>query len=207
MSASDVPRRSGRRAGASGSREAILKAARGSFAALGYDRTTIRAIASEAGVDPALVVHFFGSKQQLFVTVMDLPFDPETVLPGILSGPRRTVGERFARFVVGLLEDEEARSVMTGIVRAAASEPQAARMVRELISRRVLVPLARGLGAEDAELRATLVGSQIVGVVMARYVVAVEPLASLEPDRLVAALGPNLQRYLVGSLSERTAAG
>lgn len=195
-------RRSGRRAGTSGTRAAIAEAAQRSFAALGYDRTTIRAIAGDAGVDPALVVHFFGSKQQLFLTVMDLPFDPEVVLPGILAGERRTVGKRFARFIVGVLEDEEARSVMTGMVRAAASEPEAARMLRELISRRVVGPVAETLGAADADLRATLVGSQIVGIVMARYVVAVEPLASLDPERLVAALGPNLQRYLVGPLGD-----
>ena len=195
-----MTRRGGRRPGASDTREAILEAAQRSFAAFGYDRTTIRAIGTEAGVDPALVVHFFGSKQQLFVTVMDLPFDPEETLPGILAGERRTVGERFARFIVGVLEDEQARTVITGMVRAAASEPEAARMLRELISRRVFGPIAEGLGSDDAELRATLVGSQVVGVVMARYVVAVEPLASLDPERLVVALGPTFQRYLAGSL-------
>jgi AcrR family transcriptional regulator len=200
MGASAVMRRPGRREGASGTREAITRAARRRFGALGYDRTTIRVIASDAGVDPALVLHFFGSKAELFVTVMDLPFDPEAVLPGIVAGPRRTVGDRFARFIVGTLEDEQARNVVTGLVRAAASEPEAARMVRELISRRVVGPLAHGLRVENAELRATLVGSQIVGLVMARYVVGIEPLASLDPDRLVAALGPNLQRYLVGPL-------
>ena len=184
----------------SGTREAILEAAQRTFAASGYDRTTMRAIASEAAVDPALVVHFFGSKQQLFLAVMDLPFNPEDVLPGILTGERPTVGERFARFIVGVLEEEQSRRVITGMVRAAASEPEAARMVRELISRRVFRPIAQTLGAEDAQLRATLVGSQVVGLVMARYVVAVEPLASLEPERLIAALAPNLQRYLVGPL-------
>jgi AcrR family transcriptional regulator len=196
--------RGGRRPGTSGTREAIVDAARRRFAASGYDRTTIRAIASEAGVDPALVVHFFGSKQKLFLTVMDLPFDPEVVLPEILAGDRRTVGRRFARFIVGMLENEQARSVMTGMVRAAASEPEAAQMLRELISRRVVGSIAQTLGAEDAELRATLVGSQVVGIVMARYVVAVEPLASLDPERLIAALGPNLQRYLVAPLPGRT---
>ena len=199
--------RTGRRVGTSTTREAILEAAQRSFAACGYDRTTIRAIASEAGVDPALVVHFFGSKQQLFLAVMDLPFEPEEVLPGILAGSRRTVGERFARFIVGVLEDEQARSVLTGMVRAAASEPEAARMLRDLISRRVVAPIAATLGAKDAQLRATLVGSQIVGVVMARYVVAVEPLASLDPERLVAALGPTLQRYLVGQIGDRAPEG
>ena len=192
--------RTGRRVGTSGTREAILAAAQRSFAVGGFDRTTIRAIATEAGVDPALVVHFFGSKQRLFLAAMDLPFEPEAVLPAILAGNRRAVGERFARFIVGVLEDEQARSVLTGMVRAAASEPEAARMLRELVSRRVVGSIAATLGEEDAELRATLVGSQIVGLVMARYVVSVEPLASLDPERLIAALAPNLQRYLIGRL-------
>jgi AcrR family transcriptional regulator len=197
-----LTRRAGRRPGSSGTREAIENAARRNFGELGYERTTIRAIAEEAGVDPALVVHFFGSKQQLFVAVIDLPFAPEEVLPTILAGDRDGVGERFARFIVGVLENENARSVVTGMVRAATSEPEAARMLRELISRRIFAAIAASLGAEDAELRATLVGSQVVGLVVARYIVAVEPLASLDPDRLVAALAPNFQRYLIGPLTD-----
>jgi AcrR family transcriptional regulator len=190
----------GRRAGTSGTREAIAGAARRKFGELGYERTTIRAIAAEAGVDPALVVHFFGSKQQLFLSVIDLPFEPEDVLPGILSGDLDTVGERVARFIVGLLETESARNVLTGMVRAAASEPEAARLLRELITGRVFAAITASLDVEEADLRASLVGSQIVGLIVARYVVGVEPLASLDPDRLVAAIGPNLQRYLVGPL-------
>ncbi|MGH3007565.1 MAG: TetR family transcriptional regulator [Gaiellaceae bacterium] len=189
-------KRSGRRPGASGTREAIARAARRLFAERGYDRTTLRAIAADAAVDPALVVHFFGSKQELFLSVVELPFEPAEVLPEILAGDRDAVGRRFARFVVGVLEDPEARSRMTGIVRAAASEPAAARIMRELLTSRVLGPLAASLGADDAPLRATLAGSQVVGLVMARHVVGVEPLASLEPDALVDAVGPTFQRYL-----------
>jgi AcrR family transcriptional regulator len=191
-----VRRPSGRRRGASGTREAIAGAARRQFAELGYDRTSLRGVAAEAGVDPALVLHFFGSKQQLFVTVVELPFRAADVIPGVLGGERDGVGLRFARFVLSVLEDPEGRARLTGIVRAAASEPAAARMVRELITREVLTPLVESLGVEDAELRATLVGSQVVGLVMARYVVAVEPLASLDADALAAAIAPNLQRYL-----------
>jgi AcrR family transcriptional regulator len=196
-----MSRRGGRRPGTSGTREAIAAAARRSFGELGYERATIRAIADEAGVDPALVAHFFGSKQQLFLTVMDLPFAPEEVVPEILAGDRDRVGERFARFIVGILENENARNVLTGMVRAAASEPEAARMLRELISRRVFGAIVRSLDVDDAELRASLVGSQVVGLCVARYIVGVEPLASLDSDRLVAALAPNFQRYLVGSLT------
>jgi AcrR family transcriptional regulator len=196
-----VSARGGRRPGTSGTREAIAESARHRFGELGYERTTIRAIAEGAGVDPALVVHFFGSKQELFLTVMELPFTPEDALPAVLAGPRDAVGERFARFVVGMLEDARARSVLTGMVRAAASEPEAARILRDLISRRVFGAITASLDVEDADLRATLVGSQVVGLIVARHVVAVEPLASLDPESLVAAIAPNLQRYLVGPLA------
>jgi AcrR family transcriptional regulator len=195
-----IRRGRGRRKGESGTREAILAAARRLFAERGYDRTSLRAIAGEAGVDPALVTHFFGSKQRLFVEVVEFPFDPGEVLPAILVGDREAVGMRLAELIVSVLENAEARARVLGIVRAAASEPEAARMVRELLTREVWAPGAALLGVDDAELRMNLVGSQIVGIVMARYIVGAEPLASLPPEELVAAIGPTLQRYLVGQL-------
>jgi AcrR family transcriptional regulator len=183
----------GRRPGASVTREAISAAARRQFAERGYDRASLRSIAAEAGVDAALIAHFFGSKERLFVAVVELPIDPELVLPQVLDGPRGKTGERLARVLVDVLEDGEARRRITGLVRAAATEPAAARMVRELLTRRVFSPLAH-------LLRANLLGSQVVGLVMARYVVGVEPLASLPRDTLVAAIAPTLQRYLTEPL-------
>jgi hypothetical protein len=132
---------------------------------------------------------------------MDLPFDPATVLPAVLAGDPEGAGERFASFVIGMLERPEARRVLIGMVRAASSEPEAARMVRDLISTQVMRSLAAELGVADADLRATLVGSQVVGLVMARYIVRVEPLASLPAERVAAAIAPNLQRYLTGTLA------
>jgi hypothetical protein len=131
---------------------------------------------------------------------MVFPFAAEEVLPRILEGDREGVGERLARFAVAQLDDPHARRVMTGLVRAAASEPEAARMMRDLVTKQLLGPLARGLGVEDAELRASLAGSQIVGLVMARHVVGVRPLASLPSEQLVRALAPTLQRYLLEPL-------
>jgi AcrR family transcriptional regulator len=193
-------KRTGRRPGKSGTREAILRAARSQFGELGYDRATIRSIAAEAGVDPALVLHFFDSKQRLFLEVVELPFDPAAALPTLLAGDRRKVGERLARLFLAALDDEDARSRWTSMLRAAASEPAAAELLRELLTKRVFLPLAETLGVEDARLRATLVGSQIVGVVMARHIVRVEPLASLPSDELAQAIAPTLQRYLTGPL-------
>jgi len=190
----------GRRAGESGTRTAILDAARRQFAERGYDRPSLRSIAQEAGVDPTLVTHFYGSKQQLFVTVAEFPFDPAEVLPRLLAGDPESVGLRLARFLLGVLETEEGRARITGLVRAAASEPEAARLVREFVTRDVISPLVESLGAKDAPLRASLVGAQVVGLVMARYVVGVEPLASCDADTVAAAIAPNLQRLLTQPL-------
>jgi AcrR family transcriptional regulator len=161
----------------------------------------MRSIASEARVDPALVAHFFGSKQRLFVAAVELPFDPAVEIPAVIGDDPGTAGERLAGFVLGMLEDEEARGRIAGLVRAAASEPEAAAMLRELIEREVLGRIAAALRVEDAPVRASLVGSQVVGLVMARHVVRVEPLASLPAETVAAALAPTFQRYLTGPLS------
>jgi AcrR family transcriptional regulator len=190
----------GRRPGKSGTREAIAAAAQRQFAERGYDRATIRAIAAEADVDPALVSHYFGTKQELFAAVTDLPWGLDEAMPWIIDGPRSKVGARFAQFFVGVLEDAESRRIVTSMVRAAASEPQAATLVRDLVAERVLKPIADALESDQPDLRAGLVNSQMVGVVMHRYIVGLEPIASLPPDELARALAPNLQRYLVGKL-------
>lgn len=194
-------RRSGRRAGASGTREAILIAAGRQFAQHGYDRASLRRIAAEAGVDQKLIAHFFGSKQQLFVAAIELPLNPAEVLPAVLAGDRSSVGVRFAAILVNVLEQPEIHQRLTGVVRAAASEPEVARMMREFLAREVFAPVAELLGSEDAQFRLNLVGSQIVGLVMARYVVALEPLASMSPEAVAEAIAPTLQRYLIGSLT------
>ena len=191
----------GRRPGHSGTREAILTAARRQFAELGYDRTSIRQIALEAGVDPGLVRHFHGTKQELFVSVVQLPMDPAVALPALLAGDRDALGERLARFLLEIIESDPVGSPIISMARAAASEPAAARMVRDLVTTRILAPLTEAIGAEDAALRASLLGSQVVGLTFARYVVGIEPLASLTTAQVVAAVGPTLQRYLVGEVS------
>lgn len=195
-----MTRRSGRRPGDSGTRTAIRAAAGRQFAELGYDRASLRSIATEAGVDPALIAHFFGSKHRLFVEVVELPFDPEQVVPIIFAGDPGAAGQRLASFLLTALEDPEVRRRMTGLVRAASSEPEAARMVRELVTREVFARIVEALGVDDADVRASLVGSQVVGLVMARYVVCIEPLASLPADTVAAAIAPNLQRYLTEPL-------
>jgi AcrR family transcriptional regulator len=194
---------SGRRPGDSGTREAIAQAARRQFAELGYDRTSMRQVALEAGVDPTLVSHFHGSKQQLFLSVVELPFQPADILPGLLAGDPQEAGARLAHFALGAFESEQGRARIVGLIRAATSEPEAARVVRDLLTREVLTPLAEGIGSDNAAYRASLVMSQIVGLIMARYIVAVEPLASRDPAAVAQDIAPTLQRYLTGSLSSQ----
>jgi AcrR family transcriptional regulator len=195
-------RRSGRRPGRSGTREAIAAAAAQLFAAQGFDRTSVRAIAAAAGVDPALVSHYFGSKQRLFVEVTQLPVEPEVVAAQIAEGPREEAGRRLAEFVLGVLESPDGRSRVTGLVRSAASAPEAAAMLRQLIESRLVGPLAAAIATDNAELRATLVGTHMVGLVMVRIVVGVEPLASAPAAEVAAAIAPVLQHYLTGELGE-----
>ena len=192
---------SGRRPGDSGTRDAILTATRRQFAELGYDRTSMRQVAIEAGVDPTLVSHFHGTKQQLFVAVVELPFQPANVLPGLLEGDRREMGARLANFAIGVLESELGQSRLIGLIRAATSEPEAARLIRDLVTRELLTPLAEGIGADHAAYRASLLESQIVGLTIARYIVAIEPLASQDPSAVSEAIAPALQHYLTGDLS------
>ena len=190
----------GRRPGHSGTREAILAAARRQFAELGYDRTSMRQVAIEAGVDPGLVRHFHGSKQELFVAVVELPLDPATALPGLLAGDPASMGQRLAQFLLDTVEADPVGSPLISIARAAASEPAAAVMVRDLVTTRMLTPLTLAIGADNAALRASLLGSQVVGLTFARYIVGIEPLASLTRQETVAAIGPVLQHYLTGDL-------
>ena len=193
-------KRAGRRPGKSNTREAILDAARRQFAEHGYDRTTLRSVAAEAGVDPALVVHFFGSKQKLFLAGVDLPIDPAALADEIASAPRSEVGARMAAFLLAALDNPDVRNRWIAMVRAATSEPEAAHRLREILETRLFTPLAEALGVEDAQFRATLAGSNVVGLGMARYIVGVEPIASAAPEKIAAAVGPTLQRYLVEPL-------
>jgi AcrR family transcriptional regulator len=192
-------RRSGRRPGGPDTRGEIAAAAGRLFSERGYDRTSMRAVAAEAGVDPALVSHYFGSKQRLFVETVKLPIDP-AVVTAVAAAGAEGAGERLARAVIGVLESPPGRERATSIVRAAASEPEAAALLREQLHEQLLGPVARELGGDEPELRANLCGSQMVGLVMARYIVGIEPLAGTDPERVIRAIAPVLQHYLTGDL-------
>jgi AcrR family transcriptional regulator len=187
--------RTGRRPGESGTREAILDAARRAFAEQGYDGATIRGIAGGAEVDPALVYHYYGSKEELFVAAMELPFAPSEIIPHLLEGDPEALGERILRVFVSIW-DQPGVSPFVALLRSASSNEQAAAMLREFMSQEVIGRIARSLGVSQAELRATLVGSQLAGLVMVRYILRVEPLASADHETVIASVAPTLQRYL-----------
>ena len=199
MSSESSNKRSGRRPGPTTTRAAIAAAARRQFAELGYDRATLRGIAGEADVDAALVVRFYGSKEALFQAVMALPPTIADRMAGLAEGPTATMGLRFAEVVVGMLEDPQSRSVVLGRIRSAASHPDAAALVRETVTRDV-GRLVAALTDDEPETRAVLVGSQVVGLALARHVVRVEPLASLPAADVIDYLAPVFQHYLVGTL-------
>ena len=130
-----------------------------------------------------------------------MPFAPAEAVAAIAGGTPYQAGLRLARFVVGLLEQEHTRTRVISVIRAAMSEPEAVGLLRDVLTRQLLLPAAERLDAGDAELRAALVMSQIVGLIMARYIVALDPLATRAPDEVIAALAPTLQRYLTGDLA------
>jgi AcrR family transcriptional regulator len=190
----------GRRPGESGTRDAILAAARLEFSEAAYDGATIRGIAARAGVDPALVHHFFGTKEQLFEAAVQPPISPANLLPALLAGDRKHIGEQVARRVLTIWEEPRNRPIFMAMLRSVISNEQAADLVRRLLVKEVFAPIATALGAPDAELRATLAGSQFIGLALMRYVGRVEPLASADVETVVAAVGPTLQRYLTGEI-------
>ena len=195
-------RRSGRRPGDSGTREAILAAAKESFAASGYDATTIRGVGRAAAVDPALVHHFFGTKQDLFVAAMELPIDPAKMVPAVLAQGIDGLGERLVRMFLRIWDGTPGQNPMLALLRSATSNEQAAAMLREFLSDAILGPVARAAGHDRPQLRASLVGSQMMGLAFARYVVRLQPLATAEADTIASTIGPTIQRYLTGDMPE-----
>lgn len=186
----------GRRPGSHDTKGHILAVARAQFGARGYDATSVRAIATEAGVDPALVHHYFGAKEQLFAACMQLSLDPSVELPPLLEGDPAEIGARLVRLQLRLWSDERGRESMLALVRSAASNEQAAAMMREFVTSVLLRRLLPALGSDDdAPLRAAGAAAQLIGMAFARYVVKVPELANASEDDLVRAIGPAVQSY------------
>ncbi|MFI6278138.1 TetR family transcriptional regulator [Streptomyces sp. NPDC050988] len=201
---SATPRRRGRpshadSADAPAARDRILTAAREEFSERGYEKTSVRGIAKAAGVDSALVHHYFGTKEQVFEASIEVAFGPLLSAPGsIAEGPLDGVGERLARFFFGVWENPATRKALLAIIRSAVNNEVAASVFRRLISAQLLRRVAAQLDAPDAELRAELAAAQLVGIAMLRYVIKVEPLASANPEQIIARVAPVVQSHITG---------
>ncbi len=196
MTEQKPPRRRGRPRGVSDSRARIIAASVDDFGEKGYDGATIRSIAARAGVDSALVHHYFGTKADLFAEAVGIPLRPDIDVPGILAGPRGEIGERLIRYVLEAFEQPEVRRRGVMLLRTAIGSRLTTPLLAGFLSRELLSRVARSLDADDADLRATLVASQIAGMLIARYVLRLPALAAASVDELVARVGPTVQRYL-----------
>jgi AcrR family transcriptional regulator len=195
---SAAPRR-GRRPGAPDTRAAILAAARELFAAQGYGGTSVRSIATAAGVDSALVHHYFGTKDDLFVAALELPVDPRVALAGAIAEGPDGAGERMLRVFLSVWDDPELQLPLLGLARGIL-EPSGHRLMRDGFIPAVLQPVGVALGIERPEVRMPLVASQVIGLILVRYVLEVEPVASMSADDVVAIYAPTIQRYLTDPL-------
>jgi AcrR family transcriptional regulator len=187
----------GRRPGSADTRGQVLAAARAEFATKGYAGTTVRGIARAADVDPALVHHYFGSKDGVFAAAMELPLSPERV-DAALAGPPEGLGERLVRLLLAVWGDEHARAPIQGMLASALTHEEAAERLRGFVTSALLGRAAERLELRDAELRVTLAASHLVGLAVLRFIVKVEPLASASEDEVVAVVAPVIQGYLVG---------
>jgi AcrR family transcriptional regulator len=193
-------KRRGRRAAGEDTRAALIAAAREVFVEKGYDGATVRAIAAKAGVDAAMVNHWFGGKEGLFAqSVLQLPFDPSEILKRLLDGPVEQAGERIIRTFVTVW-DATGGGTFAALIRSVTSQQEVANALKSFFVNAIFKNLLTEIGAEQRELRATLCATQMVGLGIVRYVVRFEPLASTDLETVVKAIGPNLQRYLTGSL-------
>lgn len=193
-----APKGRGRRPGGADTRAAILEAARKSFAAKGYDKASIRGIAREAGVDPALVHHYFeGGKAALFVETLEVPVNPAELIGQITAGDPDRLGWRIVETFLTVWEPPERRDALVALVRSSMTSDEAARMLREFLGREVFGRVAASTGAPDPQLRGALAASQVLGLVVGRYVLRLPALVEATREELVERLGPVLQLHLV----------
>ncbi|MFT4050721.1 MAG: TetR family transcriptional regulator [Microbacterium sp.] len=199
-----APRRRGRPRGGTDTRQRIVAAAAEEFAERGYDGASLRAIAARAGVDAALVHHYFGggagsggsAKADLFAETIGVPLRPDKEVPRLLQGDRGDVGARIVRYVLEAFEDAEVARRGVALLRTAVGNRVATPLLAGFLSRELLARVAASLDAPDAELRASLVASQIAGMLVARHILKLPGIATASVDELVARIGPTVQRYL-----------
>jgi AcrR family transcriptional regulator len=186
----------GRPRGKTDTRNVILSAARHLFAQAGYDKTSVRDVASEAGVDPAMIRHYFGGKEQLFRATMGWPFEPTDIAAEVTGGPRGEIGERLTRVFFEAWERPQSRAPLLAILRGAATHEESANLVRQFIQGQVYAHIADSLGGPDAPLRIDLAMAQLLGIAYLRHILQVEPVASTPVEELISRVAPVISRHL-----------
>ena len=204
-SAAKTTRRRGRRQGEPVSRHVVLAAAKLRFATEGYEKTTLRAIAQDAHVDPSMVLYLFGSKEELFRESLRLIIDPDVLVAALKGGPDEdpNIGIRMVSTYLGIWEAPDTASSMRAMLQSATSNSDAHEAFRGFMQSYVLTSVSAVLGGgEQARLRAMLAASQLVGTALLRYVMQVPPLATLSVDEVVRLIAPTVTRYLTADASE-----
>jgi AcrR family transcriptional regulator len=188
--------RTGRRPGTPDTREAILAVARRRFATYGYDATSLRSIAADAQVDPALLIHYFRTKEGLFAAAARLPVRLSELQSALAGLPPRQAAETLVRSYLQVVDSDQSRNAILAMIRSAVSNEKAATMLREFLTAELLSTIASISDFPNAPLRASLVAAQLTGIAMMRHVLGLEPLAKASPDEIVALVAPVVERYL-----------
>lgn len=191
----------GRRPGKPDTRQEILDAARLEFAAAGYDGATIRGIAAEANVDPALVMHYFGSKDQLFAASLEFPVNPADLIQEMSSGGAEGFGGRVVGTLVDTWDGLADRSPLIAALRTAMGSGPVADTLRQYVTTSIVGSFTALLESEDASFRGVLIGTQLAGLLIGRYILEIEPLATADRESLVSAYGPTIERYAFGDIA------
>jgi AcrR family transcriptional regulator len=195
-----MPPRGRRPIGGPDAREQILTAAAELFSELGFERTTMRAVAARAYVDAALIHHYFVNKEGLLAAALVLPVDPAALLAGLDEDPEHA-GEAVVRRVLGVWEaDPQTRRHLLGLIRVGLSHEYAAGVLRDLLGRTILTALARVVADDRQSLRAALAGTQIGGLLLGRYVLGIPEVRDATPAELALVIGPVIQHYLTGPI-------
>jgi AcrR family transcriptional regulator len=184
------------RRGESDAQERIIAAAVDEFGERGYDAATMRGIAARAGVDSALLHHYFGTKADLFARTVGAPMRPDLDIPALLDGPRDRLGERIVRYVLEAWERPDTRKRGVTLLRSGIGNRLTTPLLAGFLQRELIGRIAARIDAPDAAFRATLVASQVAGMLIARYVLQFPALADATVDEIVERVGPTVQHYL-----------
>ncbi|OAN33369.1 TetR/AcrR family transcriptional regulator [Mycolicibacterium iranicum] len=202
MTTTPERKRPGRPPGPSDTRDRILSSARELFARNGIDNTSIRAIAADAGVDPALVHHYFGTKTELFAAAIHIPIDPMSIIRPLREVPVDEIGYVLPTLLLPIWDSEIGKGFIATLRSMLGGSDVDVSMMRSFLQEVIAAEVGSRVDNPPGtgRIRVQFVASQLVGIVMARYILELEPFKSLPVQQVADTIGPNLQRYLTGDL-------